>query len=29
LFSRADLDQLSDLAFHGIRQLLLFWHNDD
>jgi ribonuclease PH len=28
-FSRADLDQLSDLAFHGIRQLLLFWHNND
>jgi ribonuclease PH len=25
-FSRADLDQLSDLAFHGIKQLLLFWH---
>ena len=29
LFSRADLDQLSDLALHGIRQLLLFWQNDD
>jgi ribonuclease PH len=25
-FSRAGLDQLSDLAFHGINQLLLFWH---
>ncbi|MBW2471700.1 MAG: ribonuclease PH [Deltaproteobacteria bacterium] len=24
-FSPADLDQLSDLAFHGIKQLLLFW----
>jgi len=26
-FSRADLDQLSDLAFHGIKQLLLFWND--
>jgi ribonuclease PH len=26
-FSRADLDQLSDLAFHGIKQLLLLWDN--
>lgn len=28
-FSRADLDQLSDLAFHGIKQLLFFWHQSD
>lgn len=28
-FSRADLDQLSDLAFHGIKQLLIFWHQPD
>ena len=28
-FSRVELDQLSDLAFHGIRQLLLLWHNVD
>jgi ribonuclease PH len=26
-FSRAELDQLSDLAFHGIRQLLSFWES--
>ena len=25
-FSRADLDQLSDLAFQGITQLLTYWH---
>jgi len=29
LFSRAELDQLSDLAFHGIRQLLALWHRTD
>lgn len=28
-FSRSELDQLSDLAFHGIRQLLSFWDNTD
>jgi ribonuclease PH len=28
-FSRADLDQLSDLAFHGITELLTFWDNAD
>jgi ribonuclease PH len=28
-FSRADLDQLSDLAFHGITQLLSFWEQKD
>jgi ribonuclease PH len=28
-FSRADLDQLSDLAFYGIKQLLLFWNQAD
>jgi ribonuclease PH len=28
-FSRADLDQLSDLAFHGIKQLLLLWDKAD
>jgi len=26
-FSRAEMDQLSDLAFHGITQLLSFWEN--
>ena len=28
-FSRAELDQLSDLAFHGIRQLLSFWESSE
>ena len=28
-FSRADLDQLTDLAFHGIRQLLTLWDSTD
>jgi ribonuclease PH len=28
-FSRADFDQLSDLAFHGIKQLMLFWNQAD
>jgi len=28
-YSRADLDQLSDLAFHGITQLLSFWKETD
>ena len=28
-FSRADLDQLSDLAFYGITQLLSFWQETD
>ena len=28
-FSRAELDQLSDLAFLGIRQLFSFWNNTD
>ena len=28
-FNRADLDQLSDLAFYGITQLLSFWQKDD
>jgi len=28
-FSRADLDQLSDLALHGITQLLAFWDGSD
>jgi ribonuclease PH len=28
-FSRAQLDQLSDLSYHGIRQLLSFWTNTD
>ncbi len=28
-FSRAELDRLADLAFHGITQLLSFWHQTD
>jgi ribonuclease PH len=28
-FSRANLDQLSDLAFHGIRELLSYWNSSD
>jgi ribonuclease PH len=28
-FSRAELDQLSDLAFHGIRQMLSLWDRTD
>jgi ribonuclease PH len=28
-FSRADLDLLSDLAFHGIRELLSYWNSAD
>jgi len=27
-FSRAHLDQLSDLAFHGVTQLLTFWESE-
>jgi len=28
-FSRAEMDQLTDLAFHGITQLLTFWHKTE